>query len=243
MQTRNKLTRTACSGERTADRLAVGMVAWNVLLAGLLALAIWAIFLFAPTEQTMGQAQRIVYVHVSVAWLGLLGLLVMAASGTGYLVRRNLTWDHWLQAAGELGWLCCGLTLITGSLWAHEAWGTWWEWDPRLTTSFILWAIYSGILIVRASVEDPHRRARIGAVLAILGTLDTPLVVMATRWFRGLHPVSPQMEPTMRIALLISVIGFSALFATLLVRRRGQLNLERLTGELQRQYLSRASAP
>ena len=243
MQTRNNRTRTACSGERTSDRSAVGTVAWNVLLAGLLALAIWAIFLFAPTEQTMGQAQRIVYVHVSVAWLGLLGLLVMAASGTGYLVRRNLTWDHWLQAAGELGWLCCGLTLITGSLWAHEAWGTWWEWDPRLTTSFILWAIYSGILIVRASVEDPHRRARIGAVLAILGTLDTPLVVMATRWFRGLHPVSPQMEPTMRIALLISVIGFSAVFATLLVRRRGQLNLERLTGELQRQYLSRASAP
>ena len=84
-------------------------------------------------------------------------------------------------------------------------------------------------------MEDPHRRARIGAVLAILGTLDTPLVVMATRWFRGLHPVSPQMEPTMRITLLISVIGFSALFATLLVRRRGQLDLERLTGELQRQ--------
>ncbi len=235
MQTRNHRTRTACSGERTADRSAVGTVAWNVLIAGLLALAVWAIFLFAPTEQTMGQAQRIVYVHVSVAWLGLLGLLVMAASGTGYLVRRNLAWDHWLQAAGELGWLCCGLTLITGSLWAHEAWGTWWEWDPRLTTSFILWAIYSGILIVRASVEDPHRRARIGAVLAILGTLDTPLVVMATRWFRGLHPVSPQMEPTMRITLLISVIGFSALFATLLVRRRGQLDLERLTGELQRQ--------
>ena len=243
MQTRNNRTRTVCSGERTADKSAVGTVAWNVLLAGLLALAIWAIFLLAPTEQTMGQAQRIVYVHVSVAWLGLLGLLVMAASGTGYLVRRNLAWDHWLQAAGELGWLCCGLTLITGSLWAHEAWGTWWEWDPRLTTSFILWAIYSGILIVRASVEDPHRRARIGAVLAILGTLDTPLVVMATRWFRGLHPVSPQMEPTMRIALLISVIGFSALFATLLVRRRRQLDLERLTGELQRQTSSGASAP
>ena len=235
MQTGNNLTRTVPSGEGIAARSAIGAIAWNVSLAGLLALAIWAIFLFAPTEQTMGQAQRIVYVHVSVAWLGLLGLLVMAASGAGYLVRRNLAWDHWLQAAGELGWLCCGLTLITGSLWAHEAWGTWWEWDPRLTTSFILWAIYSGILIVRASVDDPHRRARIGAVLAILGTLDTPLVVMATRWFRGLHPVSPQMEPAMRITLLISVIGFSALFATLLVRRRGQLDLERLAGELPRQ--------
>lgn len=235
MPTRNNLTATASTGAGPAGRLAVGTVAWNVTIAGLLGLAVWAIFLFAPTEQTMGQAQRIVYVHVSVAWLGLWGLLAMAASGTGYLVRRNLAWDHWLQAAGELGWLCCGLTLITGSLWAHEAWGTWWEWDPRLTTSFILWAIYSGILIVRASAEDPHRRARIGAVLAILGTLDAPLVVMATRWFRGLHPVSPEMEPTMRITLLISVIGFSALFATLLVRRRGQLNLERLAGELHRQ--------
>ena len=84
------------------------------------------------------------------------GFLAMAASGAAYLVRRNLAWDHWAQAAAEVGWLCSGLTLLTGSLWAHSAWGTWWTWDPRLTTAFVLWSIYSGCLIVRAGVEDPH---------------------------------------------------------------------------------------
>jgi hypothetical protein len=108
-------------------------------------------------------------------------------------------------------------------LWARQAWGTWWEWDPRLTTSFILWVIYSGILLARSSLEDPHRRARTGAVLAILGTLDIPLVVMATRWFRGLHPVSPDMEPSMRITLLIGVAAWTLFFVWLTHRRRVQV--------------------
>lgn len=212
---------------------------WNlagpVVLALLLLAAIFAPFCLAPAERTMGEAQRIVYVHVPVAWLGLLGMVVMAASGVLYLARRDLYWDHWFQAASEVGWLCCSLTLVTGSLWARQAWGTWWEWDPRLTTSFILWVIYSGVLLARSSLEDPHRRARTGAILAILGTLDIPLVVMATRWFRGLHPVSPEMEPSMRITLLIGVVGWTLFFGWLTHRRRVQVGLEHLARDLQRQ--------
>lgn len=212
-----------------------GAVVRSLLIAGLPAVAIFALCLAAPTEETMGHAQRIVYVHVPVAWLGLLGMLVMAGSGIMYLARRQLSWDHWFQSASELGWLCCGLTLVTGSLWARQAWGTWWEWDPRLTTSFILWVVYSGILLVRSSLEDPHQRARIGAVLAILGTVDIPLLVMATHWFRGIHPASPEMVPAMRITLLLSVVAVTAFFTTLAVRRRNQLQLERLAVELRRQ--------
>ena len=122
--------------------------------------AILAVFVIAPTEQTMGDAQRIVYVHVAVAWSGLWAFLVAAGAGLGYLVRRNLAWDYWSQAAAEVAWLCCALTLITGSLWARAAWGTWWTWDPRLTTTFILWAVLSGYLLLRAGLEDPCRRAR-----------------------------------------------------------------------------------
>lgn len=207
----------------------------SLLVAALMTATIAAVCLFAPTEQTMGHAQRIVYVHVSVAWLGLLGFVAMAASGIAYLIGRDLKWDHWFQSTGELGWLCCGLTLVTGSLWAHKAWGTWWEWDPRLTTSFVLWVIYSGILIVRTGLEDPHQRARVGAVLAVLGMLDIPLVVMATRWFRGIHPVSPQMMPEMRITLLVSVIGFTAFFVMLTKGRQIQLRLESYTNQLHRQ--------
>jgi heme exporter protein C len=198
----------------------VAAVTAGLAVAGLLAAA-----MLAPTESTMGDTQRVVYVHVAVAWFGLLAFLVMAVAGLLYLLRRDLVWDTWAGAAAEVGWLCCGLTLLTGSLWAHAAWQTWWTWDPRLTTSFILWMVYSGCLLARGSVADGHHRARIGAVLALLGAADLPLVVMATRWFRGIHPVTPEMEPTMRVALLLSVTGLTAVFALLLVRRQAQLAL------------------
>jgi len=196
-----------------------------VATAGLAVAGLLAAAMLAPTETTMGDAQRVVYVHVAVAWFGLLAFLVMAVAGLLYLLRRDLIWDTWAGAAAEVGWLCCSLTLVTGSLWAHAAWQTWWTWDPRLTTSFILWMVYSGCLLARASVADGHHRARIGAVLALLGAADLPLVVMATRWFRGIHPVTPEMEPAMRVALLLSVTGLTAVFALLLVRRQTQLAL------------------
>ena len=219
----------------TNGRSPASDLAGPALLALLLIAAMLAAFCLAPSERTMGDAQRIVYVHVPVAWLGLLAMAAMAVSGVFYLSRRDLSWDHWAQAAGEVGWLCCSLTLITGSLWARRAWGTWWEWDPRLTTSFILWVIYCGILLARGSIDDPHRRARTGAVLAIVGALDVPLVIMATRWFRGLHPVNPQMGPSMRVTLLIGVIAWTLFFVWLTERRRAQVELEHLARDLRRQ--------
>jgi heme exporter protein C len=188
----------------------------------------------APTEATMGHSQRVLYVHVSVAWLSLAGFIVVAATGLLYLLRRDLWWDRWAQAAAELGWLCSCLTLTTGSLWAHSAWGTWWTWDPRLVTSFILWTLYGGYLISRSNLDDPHNRARVAAVLAIVGALDVPLVIMATRWFRAIHPVSPTMEPSMRLVLVLTVAGFTAFTTFLVVCRRNQLHLEHLIGELER---------
>ncbi len=208
---------------------------WCAAVAALVAIAVLAICLVAPTEETMGDAQRIVYVHVALAWLGLAGFLIVGAAGAMYLCRRDLGWDHWAQAAAELGWLCASLTLATGSLWARAAWNTWWTWDPRLLASFILWAAYCGYLLVRGSLEDQHRRARLGAVLAIAGVLDVPLVVMATRWFRGMHPTSPGMDPTMRAVLGLSILSFTGLFVLLLALRRRQLRLEALLADLERQ--------
>jgi heme exporter protein C len=222
------------------EKVSAGGRHWTlvtILAAGLVATAILAIFRVAPTEESMGDAQRIVYIHVSVAWLGLAGFLVMGSAGGMYLLRRDLAWDHWAQSAAELGWLCSGLTLVTGSLWAHAAWNTWWTWDPRLLTSFILWAGYCGYLLVRGSLDDPHRRARLGAVLAIVGLLDVPLVVMATRWFRAMHPTSPGMEPTMRAVLLLSILSFTVFFALLLVLRQRQLHLECLLAGLEQQAM------
>jgi heme exporter protein C len=198
---------------------------WHAVVAAMVATAIAAIFALAPTEETMGDAQRIVYIHVSVAWMGLAAFVLMAASGGMYLLRRDLAWDHWSRASLEVGWLCCSLTLVTGSLWAHAAWNTWWTWDARLTTAFALWAMYSAALVLRSGVEDPYRRARMGAIAAIVGVLDVPLVVMATRWFRGIHPKSPHMEPQMRVVLLISVVAFTLFFTSLLLLRRSQLRV------------------
>jgi len=210
----------------------------DLLVAGLLTAALLAVCLVAPQEATMGDAQRILYVHVAVAWFALLGLVAMAGAGLAHLLRRDLAWDHWAQAAAEVGWLSSTLTLVTGSLWAHAAWGTWWTWDPRLTASLVLWAIYAGWLTFRAAIDDRHRRARIGAVLALVGAADVPLVILATRWFRGMHPVAPEMAPAMRVVLMLSIVGFTALLALLVARRRMQLRLEHLAATCQRRVNS-----
>lgn len=199
-----------------------------ILLAILLSAAAPAVALLAPTEVTMGDAQRIVYIHIPIAWLALVGLLLMAGTSATYLSTRNLAWDQWSQAAAELGWLCCGLTLVTGSLWAHSAWGTWWTWDPRLTSAFILWMIYSACLVLRSQLDDPHQRSRLCAIFAILGALDIPLVIVAAHWFRGMHPAAAAMEPAMRAVLWCSMAGFTGLFLVLLVCRRWQLRLQAL---------------
>ena len=205
----------------------------DVLAACGVLTALGLIFFVAPQERTMGAAQRIVYLHVSMAWTTLAAFAVMAVAGGVYLARRRLAADDWLHAAAELGWLSASLTLLTGSLWAHAAWHTWWTWDPRLVSTFILWAMYSGMLVVRSGRDDPHRRARLSAVLAILGFVDVPLVIMATRWFRGIHPVSPSMEPLMRLTLLVSAVAFTLLFAVLLWRRRWQLGAARVIQQFQ----------
>jgi heme exporter protein C len=227
---------------QTDDKHSHGKPWASLLVTAMLCASMLSVFLLAPEEQSMGAAQRIVYVHVSVAWFGLIGFLLATAAGGMYLWRRSIGWDEWAQAAAEIGWMCTSLTLATGSLWAHEAWNTWWTWDPRLTTSLILWTIYAGYYVVRSSIADPHRRARAAAVLSIVGALDVPMVVMATRWFRGIHPVAPVMEPLMRFVLFLTAISFTVFFGYLLIRRRMQLSLERQLNEIHRSVLNMVEA-
>jgi len=215
----------------------LGATATLGLAAGLLCAAIVGIFCIAPTEQTMGQAQKILYVHVAVAWFSLAACLAMGLAAIAYLATRKLAWDHLSFAAAEVGWLCCTLTLITGSLWARTAWNTWWTWEPRLTAVFVLWTLYSGYLLVRSTVKEPHGAARAAAVLAIVGLLDLPLVLLATRWFRGMHPPAPEMDAAMSAVLWLSILGFGAFFALLLVRRKRLLELESLAATLEEERI------
>jgi heme exporter protein C len=195
--------------------------------------ALALVFLLAPREVTMGDVQRIVYIHVAMAWCGLLGIIAVGSCGACYLWRRDLAWDAWAQASAEVGWLCNLLTLVTGSLWAREAWNTWWTWDPRLTTTLVLWIIYGGYLLLRASIDEPQRRARLAAVVGLLGMADVPLIVMATRWFRGMHPVAPQMDVTMRLTLLLTAVSLAFFCGLLVAWRRQQINMARRLDELE----------
>ena len=147
-----------------------------------------AIALLAPTEATMGNAQRIVYIHVPVAWLGLLGLLLMAGTGVMYLCTRNLSWDQWSQAAAELGWLCCGLTLADRLAVGPRGMGN--LVDLGSATHLGLHPVDDlfGLPDPAGAVDDPHRRGRLSAVFAVIGALDVPLVIVAAHWFRGIHP-------------------------------------------------------
>jgi heme exporter protein C len=215
------------------NRLSTGTLAIGVLITCLVFASVWMIFFAAPKEATMGDVQRIVYIHVPIAWCGLAGCVAMGCCGAMFLIRRRLEWDFWSQAVGEIGWLCSTLTLVTGSAWAHEAWGAWWTWEPRLTLSLVLWIIYAGLFLVRSSIEDPYRRARIVGILSVVGMSDVPLVLLATRWFRGVHPITPEMEPRMKMVLWASVISFTALFAGLAVVRRRQLEVSERTTQLE----------
>jgi heme exporter protein C len=199
----------------------------HISTAILLLAAVAAAYFYASTETSMGDVQRIVYFHVPTAWFGMVAFLGMAISGAMYLRTRDVRWDHWSQALAEVGWLCCTLTMLLGSIWAKAAWNAWWTWDPRLTTVFLLWAMYSGIIVLRGNLEDPHQSARFRAVLSIIGALDIPMIFLVTRWFRGMHPAAPQMEPSMRATLAVSILAFTMFFTNLVFRRRAQYELAR----------------
>jgi heme exporter protein C len=202
--------------------------------------AVYAALVYAPTERSMGALQRIFYFHVPTAFTAFLAFGVACVASIGYLLKGRRRWDAVAYSAVEIGEVFASLVLLTGMIWARAAWNTWWTWDPRLTTTLVLWLIYAGYLILRGSVEDDARRARYSAVLAIIGFLDVPVVFMAIRLWRTIHPVVFQasgvsLEPRMLAALLVSLAAFIILFVALLIARTG---LETLTDEVE--YLRRS---
>src|SRR5437879_5404726 len=155
-------------------------------LAMLAALVI--VFLLVPTEADMGIVQRIFYFHVSSAWVAFLGFFLVASASAVYLWNGSRAADRLAEAAGEVGVLFCTLVLVTGPIWARPIWGVWWTWDPRLTMTLILWAIYASYLMLRAFGGEDPALARYAAVLGIVGVLDIPLIVVSVRLLRGIHP-------------------------------------------------------
>ena len=145
-------------------------------------------FIYAPTESVMGPVQRIFYFHVASAWTGLLSFLFVFLGGTLYLVKKNPTYDRFAHAAAELGVLFCSVVLVTGPIWAKPVWNTWWTWDPRLTSTFVLWLIYVAYLLFRSSLASHPSIRTYASVYGIVGFVDVPIVYMSIYWWRTINP-------------------------------------------------------
>lgn len=193
-------------------------------------LAIFMAFVFAPAERVQAEVYRILFVHVPSAWLAFFAFGVVAFGSVMYLIRGKSRWDRLAYASSEIGVLFTTLTLITGSVWGRSVWGVWWQWDPRLTTTLIMWFIYVSYLALRSYIDDPNIRQRMASVLGIVGVVSVPIVWFSVEWWRSLHPTPSITSPgggmpsEMLITLLVSVAAFTV-FYVVLVRQRMQLEL------------------
>jgi len=207
-------------GQRTQRVLDVAAA---LAVLGALALVIF----YAPLEATMGAVQKIFYFHLSAAWAGMLSFMIAAIAGGIYLARRQTRWDQLSLSAVEVGLVLMLMAIVGGSIWARQAWNTWWTWDPRLTTVTIMELVYLAYFLLRQGVDDPERRARFGAVYAVVGFLSVPLMYLSIHLYRTIHPLllgssasdGMQLAPRMTQTLLISLAAFSVLLAALLYRR------------------------
>ncbi len=201
---------------------------------------LYLIFEYVPTERVMGIVQRLFYFHVPTVWVGFLAFSIVFVSSIAYLVKRTDVWDRRAHAAGEVGMLFLTVAMVTGAIWAKPVWGTWWVWDAKLTTTFVLWLIYIGYLMVRAYAPDARRGARWAAVVGIVGFVDVPIVYYAAELWRTLHPElvtgpfaeTGGLDEAMRATLYFSTLTFMVLFVYLFREHTAQRADEQALNEL-----------
>ncbi|MBW2338301.1 MAG: cytochrome c biogenesis protein CcsA [Deltaproteobacteria bacterium] len=205
------------------------LIPFQLLTYVLMLLALYTIFIYAPVEKTMGVIQKIFYIHVPSAFLAYLAFFITFIASIIYLYRKDPKWDTVAHCAVETGVIFCTIVLITGPIWARPIWNVWWTWDPRLTTTLILWFTYVAYLMLRRSVKE-NRRANLAAVFGIIGFINVPITFFSIRLWRTIHPVvitsrGLNMSGPMKFSLIITFIAFCFLFFALLISR---IRLERL---------------
>ena len=192
--------------------------------------ALYLVFIYVPTEETMGIVQRIFYFHVPVAWVAFLAFFIVFLGSILYLWKRESKWDVIAGSSAEVGVVFTTLVLITGSIWAKPIWGVWWTWEPRLTTALVLWLIYIAYLTVRSFATDEQRGARFAAVVGIVGFIDVPIVALAITLWRTQHPgpviFQGGLTPPMLLTLIVCVAAFTTLYSLLLIQRVSMKNDE-----------------
>ncbi len=207
-------------------------VGFGLIILGTLCLIAgsWIGLAHAPGELYMGEVQRIMYVHVPTAWNAMLALTFGFVSALVYLFKGGWEWDSRHEAWIEIGVLLSALLCIQGSIWAKPTWGVWWDWDPRLTTTAVLFFAFTGILTLRKFVDDASKRAAWSAVATIVAFVDVPIVYFSVRWWNSLHQVqsSPETVSSMfhlplrlnAIGILFLIIGMAMLRIRIATVRR-----------------------
>ncbi len=202
---------------------------WAAPSFALLATALFAIGLpwalvYSPADYLQGESARIMYVHVPAAWWALGIYALMGAASFVGIVWRHALADLAARAAAPIGATFAGLCLITGSIWGAPTWGTWWEWDGRLTSMLVLFLIYLGYLALWAAVEDEQKAARLAAILCLVGLINLPIVHFSVEWWSTLHqgasvfrPGGSRVHPSMLGPLMTMAGAYAALFAALLL--------------------------
>ncbi|HEY2550055.1 MAG TPA: cytochrome c biogenesis protein CcsA [Streptosporangiaceae bacterium] len=214
-------------------------------LAGLVVTTAVGLFV-VPPDAVQGDVARLLYVHVPAAWVMFLAFGVTFLASAAYLKTGRMQWDRVAAASAEIGVLFCVLTLVLGSLWGRPVWGTWWTWDPRLTTTAVLLLVYIGYLSLRKVADSPARRARWSAVIGVIGYIDVPIVHYSVVWWRSLHQGatvlrlgSPTIAASMLATLMFAFVTFSVAYGYLMAVRLRVGRLEdRSTGTV-----SAVSAP
>jgi len=193
----------------------------GVAAALLLAAGIWLSFT-APEDYQQGDTVRIMFVHVPAAWLSLMVYAILGGCSFFALVFRHALADAAARAAAPLGAAFTALALVTGSLWGRPMWGTWWEWDARLTSVLVLFLFYLGYLALRASIDDEQKAGRAAAVLALVGLINLPIVHFSVDWWNTLHQTSsvlrlgkPTMTADLLTPLLVMGVAYMVLFFAL----------------------------
>jgi heme exporter protein C len=209
-------------------RMPTLVIPFQLLTYMMMLLALYAIFMYAPVEKTMGAIQKIFYIHVPAAFLAYLAFFITFLASIFYLYRKDSKWDTVAHCAVETGVIFCTIVLITGPIWAKPVWNVWWTWDPRLTTTLILWFTYVAYLMLRRSVKE-NQRANLSAVFGIIGFVNVPITFFSIRLWRTIHPViitsrGFNMSRPMQTSLIVTFIAFCFLFSAILISR---INLER----------------
>jgi heme exporter protein C len=192
---------------------------------GLMMSALWLVFGFAPADANMGIVQKIFYFHVPAAYITYLSWTICAFCSIAYLVKRAEKWDTLAKSAAELALVFAGIVMISGPVWAKKAWGAYWTWDPRLTTTLLLALIIVSYTLLRSLAEGEVER-RFAAALSILGTCVLPVIHFSVQKWRGQHPTvitsnGGGLSPDMKLTFAVCMIAYTALFAVLLIRRYG----------------------